>query len=403
MTDINLVADQSHAELLKKHPGVLNTAVGHKIVNGKVTDQPAIIVYVQKKLPLINLKRSQTLPTEIDGIPVDVVELAPTTWKAGKTALSEMLPSEQQKLISGVKLTMDSSGTMTGRISSPKVQSRQSRIVAGNLEADHRYLFQPIQNQQSCGSCTAFDVTGIIEARYYQLFGEKIKLSEQFLFTCSGGKCNEGNYMPATLDKALTGICLEDDLPYAQGGGKDFACREGIKEGWATRAKKIEGWESLTDITRIRQNLVREPLATTMHVHQSFMNYVSGVYTDLGDTDPIIGYHAVGACGISDTVQAYRGRNSWGVNWGEEGYFWIAYGASGFDDEMYRVVPSDKPIPIPPDPDPNPDPQPDPNPWPVPSPCSIARFVSKYSPILPGNPILAVFKRTGRLYYMRPK
>jgi len=381
MVDIELVADQNHAALLKRHPGVLNTAVGKKIVDGKVTDEPAIIVYVEKKLPMAMLKDGEAMPKEIDGIKVDVVELAPTTWKAGKTPISLLPPSEQRKLVGVIP---------SGNAQSPKEPSRRKSQVG--LEVSWKALSNKVKNQKSCGSCTAFGCIKTWEIRHKQLYGETISLSEQFLFTCSGGTCNNGNSVEATLDRALKGVCLESDLPYAQGSGQDFACREGIKSGWAARAKMLKEWYSVTDKTKMRQLIAQMPMNTTMTVHQSLFNYVSGVYHNLGASDPIAGYHDVACTGLSDTKMAWEAGNSWGEEWGEGGYFWIAFGDSGFDDEMYVLVPSNDPIP---------DPGPDPNP--NPSPCPIAKFFAKYSPILPGNPLLAVFRRNTRWHPMRHK
>jgi hypothetical protein len=65
-------------ELLQKQ-GVCGTGVGHKLVNGKPTGDHAILVFVQKKFSESGVIRKfsadELIPSEIDGIPTDVIEV----------------------------------------------------------------------------------------------------------------------------------------------------------------------------------------------------------------------------------------------------------------------------------------------------------------------------------------
>ncbi len=63
------------APSLRKYPNVTGVGVGYKIVNGRRTDTVSIRVYVQKKLPKEQLSAEAVLPTEIEGVPVDVIEV----------------------------------------------------------------------------------------------------------------------------------------------------------------------------------------------------------------------------------------------------------------------------------------------------------------------------------------
>jgi hypothetical protein len=55
-------------------PGVHAVAVGQKIVGGKTTDETAIMVFVVKKRPLLEIPVGQRIPTEIEGVKTDVYE-----------------------------------------------------------------------------------------------------------------------------------------------------------------------------------------------------------------------------------------------------------------------------------------------------------------------------------------
>ena len=56
---------------LLAYPGVTGVDIGYKTVGGKKTDILAIIVYVANKH---DVSPEKTLPTEIEGVPVDVVQ-----------------------------------------------------------------------------------------------------------------------------------------------------------------------------------------------------------------------------------------------------------------------------------------------------------------------------------------
>ena len=70
LDEIRRVKREVEAELLKL-PGVTGVDVGPKSVGGRKTGQLAIRVYVEKKR---DVPQDQSIPTEIQGVPTDVVE-----------------------------------------------------------------------------------------------------------------------------------------------------------------------------------------------------------------------------------------------------------------------------------------------------------------------------------------
>ena len=206
----------------------------------------------------------------------------------------------------------------------------------------------------SGNSCTAFGTIGAWEALIRVARndpGFTFDLSERDLFACSGGTCDSGNTMEAVLDKAKEGICLEACCPY---DGADHSCGEGRCKGGSFF--KIKGWRAITDIEEMRELLKRGPLVGTMTVHQSFFNYLSGVYHSLGILDFVAGYHCIGIFGEDEVLEAWLLRNSWGTDWGLDGYALIAYGDSDIDQTMYLIEPE-------PEPQPEPEPEPEKSFW----------------------------------------
>jgi cathepsin L len=71
------------------------------------------------------------------------------------------------------------------------------------------------------------------------------------------------------------------------------------------------------------------PLATRMRVVSgAFFAYTGGVYNESVASDSSGGGHAVVIVGWDDSKGAWRMKNSWGADWGEDGYAWIAYGSN---------------------------------------------------------------------------
>ncbi len=58
-----------------RYPNVVGVAPGVRMVQGKPTGERCLVVYVERKIPRTKLKEDEILPREIEGVPVDVVEV----------------------------------------------------------------------------------------------------------------------------------------------------------------------------------------------------------------------------------------------------------------------------------------------------------------------------------------
>lgn len=75
-----------------------------------------------------------------------------------------------------------------------------------------------------------------------------------------------------------------------------------------------------------------EPIVTGMNVPKYFFNYNGGIYT--ATTIPIDSFHEVLVVGYDDNSQCFISENSWGEDWGESGFFRIAYSQFGQGSEV---------------------------------------------------------------------
>ena len=65
------VKERHEQELLRK-ANVTGVGVGRRVVKGKKTDEPAIVVFVTKKVPRSQLREEDIIPRELEGFKVDV-------------------------------------------------------------------------------------------------------------------------------------------------------------------------------------------------------------------------------------------------------------------------------------------------------------------------------------------
>lgn len=337
MDHLNDVLNRHWQELKDKSSGILNVAIGEKFAQGVNTHQPSITIFVEKKLDPSQLTGAEMIPPDVECIPTDVVELNPKGWVAGKTEISETHPEERNRRL----------GLIPEKKTPKLIKVSKRAPPPPNFAADWRSWANDTQDQVNCGACLAFDITGVWEALIRIRANDPkypIKLSEAHLFFCSGGTCDTGNTATRVLNQAKKGVCLEGSLPYRD---VDQTCGQGIADAWWIGAKKLESWKATTDINQMKAWLLQGPLVSIMTVHESFFNYVSGIYKSQGAADPVAGGHGIGCFGGNDAQKFWLRRNSWGKNWGEAGWFRIAYGDSECDTIMYQITPSTEPVPEP--------------------------------------------------------
>ena len=80
-------------------------------------------------------------------------------------------------------------------------------------------------------------------------------------------------------------------------------------------------------VLRVKRVLARnKPVVIGMNVLRNFYELKNAVYwhPELGNTTPA-GGHAMVVVGYDDRKEAFRLMNSWGKNWGDQGFIWVKY------------------------------------------------------------------------------
>ena len=185
----------------------------------------------------------------------------------------------------------------------------------------------PVKNQSHCGSCWAFSATGAIEGQHFQKTKQLVSLSEQNLIDCSGGwgnrGCNGGNPLNAfRYVRDNGGIDTEESYPYEAACG---TCRFSAKSIGAT----ITGYRC---IPRGDESALTEAVATVGPISVSidanstkFVHYKHGVYYNPESSSTVLD-HAVLVVGYGtyEKQDYWLVKNSWGTDWGIDGYIMMA-------------------------------------------------------------------------------
>jgi C1A family cysteine protease len=271
-------------------------------------------------------------------------------WVAEETSVS-ILPDEHRKGHLGlIKPHKDELGAVA-----PSSSGGEATAAGAPATFDWRnnngYSFvTPVRNQGNCGSCWAFATTAALEANTlivdnYPSYD--LNIAEQVMVSCGGsGSCGGGYINKASDYIKNTGLPLESCDPYT---ATDSSCLD-----VCTDKDRISGWHWVTTTSPMVDAIIAAlytygPLVTTMDVYSDFYYYKTGVYSYVSGTYQ--GGHAILIVGYDDVGGYFIAKNSWGTNWGESGYFRVAYSqvnsAVGFGEYTIAYESGSTPPPTP--------------------------------------------------------
>jgi len=192
----------------------------------------------------------------------------------------------------------------------------------------------PVYDQGQLGSCTANAIAGAIQ---FDQKKQKIKVvmpSRLFIYyneramegtvnSDSGAQIRDGIKSIASL-----GACPEKEWPYDINKFADKPTPQCYKD-----AKKLTavGYQRLvsTNLNQLKGCIASGfPFVFGFTVYDAFESAQvakTGQLNLPGPGEKVVGGHAVLAIGYDDTTQRFIVRNSWGKDWGLNGYFTIPY------------------------------------------------------------------------------
>jgi hypothetical protein len=183
----------------------------------------------------------------------------------------------------------------------------------------------PVKNQELCKSDASFALIACLETMVQYELGYPFycDLSEAHLFYGSGGSFEFGvNISNCTNYLVEFGVADEGCYPYPE---RSYLPDEYfLQSDWKNRSVKINSWSWLKDDVQVIKNslVINGPLCGLMNYSFNFVNYESGVYVPRQNS---IGKQWVCIIGYDDDLGVWICKNSWGVEWGESGYFKVSY------------------------------------------------------------------------------
>ncbi len=205
----------------------------------------------------------------------------------------------------------------------------------------------PVENQNTCGTCWTFCALHTLEGRIR--IDESPAFSDDFSedamadCTLPGGCSYGGNFWKATGYLSAMGPVLETCQGWTPGSTNCLSCPQ-----QDYRVKKMITIGETT--AAIKAALANGPVGTSMDTggvsggETAFDNYDgSYVMTDGSPSSTnhcvtIVGYHEGSADPGYLAGNYWIVQNSWGTGWGDNGYFYIEYGAALIGSNNFQIT-----------------------------------------------------------------
>jgi parallel beta-helix repeat protein len=283
-------------------------------------------------------------------------EYAVCVSKEGKRmgSVTELM-ALSEKAMGGARSLEDSVGEEIGK--QPSTRSQIPPSFDWRDYQGHDWM-TPVKDQGGCGSCWAFGAVGLFEAMHNIWRSDPeldLDLSEEYLVSdCYfPGNCCGGSHETALKFICIDGIPDEECLPYVDDTGctcggyscdencehrtdrscSDAACSDKCSD-WQNRLIKIDSAKYLASGQLNTREYVAEkgPLVSAMGMGLGVGYWDGDIYrcTDDNRTN-----HVVVIVGYDDAGGYWIIRNSYGVGFGDNGYFKLGYGECGIESYSF--------------------------------------------------------------------
>jgi C1A family cysteine protease len=273
----------------------------------------------------------------------EIVRTYNLSWTAGMTSVSSVTPQSYQLMLGLISPRARVHNQPINRSGNFGASRTVLKVPASFDWRDNRGDWTtPVGDQGECGSCWAFSTTSAFES-FWEIYngdpGLNPDFSEQYLvscdpeaYGCGGGDNRAMAYLTnKTGSNGGLGTVWESAFQYA---ASDLRCRQ---LGSAPRFKVPDGggWSYLKDDITVpppgdikRAIMEYGPISAYLYASRLLVHYKEGIFEDpFVDPDSVWTNHAVLLVGwghdpVKD-MDYWIAKNSWGREWGEEGWFRI--------------------------------------------------------------------------------
>jgi C1A family cysteine protease len=203
--------------------------------------------------------------------------------------------------------------------------------AAKNVDWRKKGAVTAVKNQGQCGSCWSFSTTGNVEGQWALAGNTLTSLSEQMFVSCDTiDQGCEGGLMDNAFTWAVTEnkghLVTEASYPYVSGGGDVPACA--LSNGTAVVGATITGHHDLpkNEAQMAAWGATGGPISIAIDA-TSWQTYTGGILTDCTANAIDHGVLIVGF-NLDYSTPYWIIKNSWGADWGEDGYIRLAFGTN---------------------------------------------------------------------------
>jgi hypothetical protein len=260
------------------------------------------------------------------------------SWVAGETSVSKMPLAERQKLYAFDLTPPKDASIVNYSMEAPK--DMPTELDWRNI--DGKDFSTPIKQQHPCGTCQTFCFMAAVEAMLKITMDNPFiepDFSEQHVYSCDG-PVPYTLFHPAIYMKS-SGAADEACQPYDCESGYRAPCTNKC-EDWEDRSVKITDWQffMFPDPETLKGLLQAGPIVAGFQVFSDFETYTEGIYEHVEGN--LLGGHGVAIFGYGEDDKGgyWICKNSWGTEWGEQGWFKIRWGTGllGFGYQSMSIT-----------------------------------------------------------------
>ncbi|KXJ22227.1 cathepsin B [Exaiptasia diaphana] len=273
---------------------------------------------------------------------VTKVNILNVGWQA------KIYPRFQKMTFEQAEMMLGSNGGWPRDNPPPVHRVQPADNIPTNFDAREQWpgSIHPIRNQGACGSCWAFGASETLSDRFAIASQNKINvvLSAQQLVDCNTKNTGCKGGWPIQAWNYMRDVGLLTEQCYGPYYAKQYQCRINAnttqcpyEPGYPARFYKAKNAYSLPakNVEAVQTEIMTYgPVEADFTVYQDFFAYRSGVY--MHATGKAVGGHAIKIIGwgTEGNEDYWLCANSWGGNWGMNGFFKIRRGSDecGIED-----------------------------------------------------------------------
>jgi len=188
-----------------------------------------------------------------------------------------------------------------------------------------------VRNQGTQGTCGAQSAACMKEWQEYKDLGRKIRLSPQFVYNNRFNRDSEGMYGRDVM-RILSDIGIVREVVYPYFSKKKITA-EMLKEA---SNFKIAGYARVRSIDDLKKALIKNG---PCYIAVPVFNYGERMWKKENPKQVLQGGHAMTVCAFNK--KGFVIRNSWGTNWGQNGYCIFPYEDWGCQWEVWTTLDAD--------------------------------------------------------------